>query len=93
MRANYDPKTVEQVIFEEAMGLYPEQVTAEDLCRRIVGDPDDSREMDVAREAIRSLRRVGLFETCEEETVKPTPAGIRAGEMLVGPISLSPGSD
>jgi len=89
MRANYDPETVEQVILEEAIGLHPEQVAVEALCLRIVSDPDDSREMDVAREAIRSLKRVGLFCEREDEIVELTASGARAGELLVGPICLS----
>jgi hypothetical protein len=93
MRANYDPTKVEQVILEEAVGLHPEQVGAEALCLRIVSDPDDSREMDVAREAIRSLRRVGVFREGKDEDVEVTPAAVRVGELLAGRICVSVDSD
>jgi len=89
MYANYNPTTVEQVILEEAIGLHPEQVAAEALCLRIVSDPDDSREMDVAREAIRSLRRVGVFCEGKDEGVGLTPAAVRVGQLLAGPICVS----
>lgn len=89
MHPNYDPTAVEQVILEEAIGLYPEHVTTEKLCLRIVSDPDDSREMDVARDAIQSLKRVGLFCERKDELLELIPPAVRLGELLVGPICLS----
>jgi len=86
---NYDPEQVEGVVLETVIGVHPEHFTTEALCQRVVSDSDNSREMAVAREAIHSLKRVGVFYEREDEIVKPIPAVVRMGELLVGPIGIT----
>jgi hypothetical protein len=78
----YDVAIVEAVILEVAAELHPQNLTAKELALRIVWDPDDSREVETAAQAIRNLREFGLFANGNGETVMPTPAGLRAVALL-----------
>jgi hypothetical protein len=78
----YNVATVESVILEVAAELHPQQLTAGDLSLRIVGDPDDSREVETATRAIRNLREFGLFSDRDDEIMEPTPAALRAVALL-----------
>ncbi len=73
---------VEAVILEVAAELHPQHLTAADLALRIVSDPDDSREVETAAEAIRNLREFGLFHPRDDGIVAPTPAAVRACALL-----------
>jgi hypothetical protein len=81
----YDPTTVARLILEEAAELYPRHLTAHELSRRIIVDPDDSREVETATNAIRSLRQSGLLSYGDEdEVVVPTPAALCVFELFGG---------
>jgi hypothetical protein len=81
----YNVAIVEQVILEEAVELHPQRVTVDELSLKIVTDPDDSREVETARQAIRGLRDAGLFAyDDDDEVVEPTVPAIRAYALLVG---------
>ena len=79
----YNPALVEQVILEEAIGLHPQRLTIGELSLRIVADPDDGREVETATDAIRDLRRSGLFRyRNDDQVVEPTYAALRAHALL-----------
>jgi hypothetical protein len=78
----YDVSIVEAVILEVAAELHPEHLPARELSLKIVSDPDDSRELETAAQAIRGLREFGLFKVQEDEIVEPTPAALRAASLL-----------
>ena len=81
----YDPALVEQVILEEVIELHPQRLTVGELSLRIVGDPDDSTEVETAIHAIRDLRRSGLFRyRDDDQVVEPTHAALRAHALLIG---------
>jgi hypothetical protein len=79
---NYDVATVEAVILEVAAELHPDHLTDSDLSLRIVGDPDDAREIETAAAAIRNLREFGLFDACQDGIVVPTQAALQACALL-----------
>ena len=78
----YDVATVEAVILEVAAELHPEHLSTGGLLRRIVSDPDDTREMETGVQAIHNLREFGLFTDRDDEIVQPTPAALRACALL-----------
>lgn len=78
----YDVAIVEAVILEVAAELHPEHLSADELSLKIVSDPDDSREVEAATQAIRSLRESGLFKGRDDEIVEPTPPALRAVALL-----------
>lgn len=78
----YNVGIVEAVLLEIAAELHPEHLSVGELSLRIVGDPDDRREVETAAQAIRGLREFGLFSDGDDEIVQPTPAGLRAVELL-----------
>jgi hypothetical protein len=78
----YNVATVEAVILEVAAELHPEHLSMDGLLRKIVGDPDDTREMETGAQAIHNLREFGLFADREDEIVQPTPAALRACALL-----------
>jgi len=78
----YDVAIVEAVILEEAAELHPEHLSAGALSLRIVGDPDDDKEIKTAARAIGGLREFGLFKARGDEIVEPTPAALRAVALL-----------
>jgi hypothetical protein len=80
----YDVAIVEAVILEVAAEVHPQHLTARELSLRIVGDADDSREVETAAHAVRNLRELGLFRDRDDEIVEPTQAALRAVALLVG---------
>ena len=78
----YDVAIVEAVLLEVAAELHPQSLTAKELALRIISDADDTREVETAARAIRNLRKFGLFSDRDDETVVPTPAGLRAVALL-----------
>jgi hypothetical protein len=79
----YDPEIVAQVILEVAIELHPQRLTTGELSLKIVADPDDSREVETATQAIRDLRQSGLFRYEDgTQVVEPTPAALRAYALL-----------
>lgn len=81
----YDPKLVEETMLIEIIEQHPTRLTVGELVSRIVADPDDSREVETATEAIRSLRRSTLIRyRGDDELVEPTQAALRAHALLAG---------
>jgi hypothetical protein len=78
----YDVAVVEGLILEVAAEQHPEHLATGSLLLKIVGDPDDAREIETGVQAIRSLREVGLFTDRDDEIVEPTPAALRACALL-----------
>lgn len=79
----YDVAIVECVVLELAAELHPRHLGVRELALRIVGDPDDTREVETVAEAIRSLRHSDLLCDRDDEIVEPTRAALRAVELLV----------
>ncbi len=80
--AKYDVSKVEAVILEVAAELHPEHLSTGGLLLKIVGNPDDGREVETGAQAIRNLREYGLFKDRNDEIVEPTPAALRAVALL-----------
>lgn len=81
----YDVSLVAQVILEVAVELHPQRLKPRDLALRVIGDPEDGREMKTAASAISSLRQWGLFSYKNDvEVVEPTRAALRAVSLLAG---------
>lgn len=78
----YNVAIVEAVMLEVVAELHPRHLTAEDLSREIVNDPDDSVEVEIAAQAIRNLREFSLFRERDDGTVEPTQAALRAVVLL-----------
>lgn len=79
---NYNVAIVEAVILEIAAELHPQTLTAKELGLKIISNPDDSKEVEAAAQAIRNLREFGLFADRDDEIVQPTPAALRAVALL-----------
>jgi hypothetical protein len=78
----YNVAIVEAVILEVAAELHPQRLTASELARKVISDPDDARELRTAAQAIRNLREFGLFAERGDAIVEPTPAALRACALL-----------
>jgi hypothetical protein len=78
----YNVAIVEAVILEVAAELHPEHLSRDELSLKIVSDPDDSREVETAAQAIRGLREFGLCKDRGDEIVEPTPAALHAFALL-----------
>jgi hypothetical protein len=78
----YNVAIVEAVILEVAAELHPEHLPAGELAMKIVGDVNDSRELETAAQAIGGLREFGLLKTRDDEIAEPTPAALRAVALL-----------
>lgn len=78
----YNVSIVEAVILEVAAELHPEHLPADELSLKVVGNPDDNRELETAALAIRGLGEFGLFKVRDDEIVEPTPAALRAVALL-----------
>jgi uncharacterized protein YejL (UPF0352 family) len=78
----YDIAKVEAVILEVAAELHPQHLTARDLSLKVVGNANDTREVETAAQAILGLREFGLFAIQDDEIVEPTPAALRACALL-----------
>jgi hypothetical protein len=79
----YRPAVVEQVILEEALRLHPRNLTAAELCERIVADPKDRREVETATQAIRSLKEFYLVRECDDGSLEPTDTALHASRLLI----------
>jgi hypothetical protein len=74
----YDPEIVARSILEEVIRLHPERLTVAELSLKIMGDPEDEREVETAGEAIQSLRASGLVRyRNDDRLVEPTQAVLR----------------
>jgi hypothetical protein len=79
----YNLALVKQVVLDDVIELYPQRLTVAELALRIVSDPDDSREVEIVAEAIRDLRRSGLFRyRNHDQVVEPTHAALEAHALL-----------
>lgn len=79
----YEVAKVEAVILEIAAELHPRRLTARELSLRIVGNPDDNREVATAAKAIRNLGESDLLHH-RDGIVEPTRAALRAVALLAG---------
>ena len=80
---NYQPAQVEHALLGVTINLHPTHLTTSELSLRIAAKPHDSREMETIAEAIRELRRCGLFRyRDDDEVVEPTQAALRAFLLL-----------
>lgn len=78
----YQKDKVETVIFDIA--LERRRITTEALIASVVSDPDDGREMKIARRAISSLQEHGLLTPEREDgLVGPTPQGVKAAALRI----------
>ena len=78
----YNVAIVEAVILEVATELHPEHLSASELSLKIISDPDDSRELETAAQAIRGLREFGLFKVRDDEIAEPTAVALHAVALL-----------
>lgn len=82
----YDSRAVARAIIEEVLLRRPEQLTVAELRQKIVGDPDDEREVETALEAIRNLRESGLIRyRDDDQLVEPTHAVLRYVALVASP--------
>lgn len=82
----YDPEHVERAVLEEVLRRHPERLTIGELSLRIVGDPEDELEVEIAAEAIHDLRASGVVRYREDDQlVEPTHAVLRYVELLESP--------
>ena len=80
---NYQPVQVEHALLGVAVDLHPARLTIAELSLRVAAKPHDGREMETIAEAIRELRRCGLFRyRDDDEVVEPTQAALRAFALL-----------
>jgi hypothetical protein len=80
---NYLPKPVERAILEEVIELLPVRLTVAELCLWIAADPEDDREAETIRDAIRDLKRSGLLRYRGDDLlVEPTQAAVQAFALL-----------
>jgi hypothetical protein len=80
--AKYNVGMVEAVILLEAAERESQNLTAGELAREIISDPEDSRQVEIVFHGIRNLKEVGLFSNPGGEVVKLTPAGRHAYELM-----------
>lgn len=80
----YNIEIVEAAAFEIAAELHPEHLSARELTfKKIVSNPDDGQEVEIATQAIRNLREFGLIQNRDDEIVEPTKAALRAVALLL----------
>jgi hypothetical protein len=79
----YSPELVERAVLEVVIELHPAVITVAELSLRIASDPHDRREIDTLASAVRDLQGAGLLQE-HDERVEPTPATLRAAELLLG---------
>lgn len=81
--SKYNLDIVAQVLLVAVVEQPSVRLTVDELVGRVVGDPDDEREVDTAKDAVLDLRRWGLIRfRNDDELVEPTQAAIRAHELL-----------
>ena len=80
---NYLPGPVERAILEEVIELLPVRMAVGELCLWIAANPEDDREVEAIREAIRDLKRSGLLRYRNDDlVVEPTQAAAQAFALL-----------
>lgn len=80
---NYLPKPVERAILEEVIELLPVRMTVTELCSWIAANPEDGREAETIKDAIRDLKRSGLMRyRNDDQVVEPTQAAVQAFALL-----------
>lgn len=80
----YSPELVERAVLEVVIDLHPAVMTMAELALEVAGDAKDGREIDTITCAVRDLRAAGLLQDDHDERVEPTPAALRAAELLLG---------
>jgi hypothetical protein len=83
-RAKYEPRYLERLILEETLVRHPEHPRAKEIIAALIGDPDDSREVETATKAIANLKRSGLLHDRDDEIAEPTEVVVRVGRLLMG---------
>ncbi len=77
--AKYSPAKVKRKILAEVTDQLPTVWAAYFLItERIVSDPKDEREVEIAEEALDQLQNSGLITLGRDEMVRPTNAGLNA---------------
>lgn len=80
---NYDLEIVTQATLTEVIEQHPLRLTVDELALRIVNNPGDYREVEIAIEAIDDLRRAGVVRYhSDDRLVEPTQAAMRTHELL-----------
>jgi hypothetical protein len=80
---NYLPEPVEHAVLEEVIELLPVRLTVAELCLWIAANPEDDREVETIRHAIRDLKRSGLLRYRSDDlVVEPTQAAVQAFVLL-----------
>lgn len=80
---NYLPGPVERAILEEVIELLPVRMMVKELCLWIAANPEDDREVETIRDAIRDLKRSGLLRYRNDDlVVEPTQAAVQAFALL-----------
>jgi hypothetical protein len=74
----YDPTAVRKTILNEVIQQLPTLWTTHFLIERIVSDPEDTREVETAEEALNKLRGSKLIRLGTHELVEPTSGGLDA---------------
>jgi len=69
-----DEAHMEHAVLNAALSRYPAQLTVFELSRAIANDPDHRQEVQLAENAIRGLRRVGLLHRNGEFLLPSQPA-------------------
>jgi hypothetical protein len=81
--AKYDTVAVAQaLLFEVIAQDRGSHLTTDELVRRIVANPDDSREVGTAKKALRDLRESALVWCGDDDLVKPTKAALHADSLF-----------
>ncbi|HEX6687374.1 MAG TPA: hypothetical protein VF085_01765 [Solirubrobacterales bacterium] len=75
---HYNVAIVEAAFLATATELHPQNLTAKELALKVILDPDDTREVETAEQAMRGLREFGLFSDGDGGIVTPTPAALHA---------------
>lgn len=77
------PEALERTVLEQVIELLPVRMTVAELCSWIATNPEDDREVEAIREAIRDLKRSGLLRyRNDDQVVEPTQAGAHAFTVL-----------
>jgi hypothetical protein len=77
-----DPQLIERAVLEVVVDLHPDHLAVPELVLRMAADDDHSEDEEI-REAIRELRRAGLFRYIDG-VVAPTHTALHATELLIG---------
>ncbi len=76
-------EAVERAVLEEVIELLPVRMTVAELCLWIAANPEDDREVETIRDAIRDLKRSGLLRYRNDGmVVEPTRAAVQAFALL-----------